>query len=87
MDLALRSYESDLQTLPTTEEGLNPLTKFTMRGSSHPVCEPKDLFDAWRHPFRYARPSRDGRTPYEVWSVGPDGRSGTADDISTSSQE
>ena len=36
--------------------------------------------DAWNREFQYAVPGNDGRE-FDIWSVGPDGQSGTDDDI------
>ena len=35
--------------------------------------------DPWGRPFRYARVTPTG--PVRIWSVGPDGIDGTADDV------
>lgn len=44
-------------------------------------------FDHWGHLLRVAvRQETDGKLSYIVWSVGPDGISGTADDITLMGQ-
>jgi hypothetical protein len=57
--------------------------------SGEMLLERADLFDGWGHPF-VVRPAPGGRARfgmiapvagYEVLSVGPDGRPGTADDV------
>jgi general secretion pathway protein G len=38
--------------------------------------------DAWSHPYRYEFPARRSKKDaYDLWSAGPDGLDGTADDI------
>ena len=38
--------------------------------------------DAWNREFQYSVPGGEGRE-FDIWSVGPDGQSGTEDDIGT----
>lgn len=40
-----------------------------------------DIKDLWGHPLQYAQPGKVNKTSYDLWSVGPDGEDGTADDI------
>jgi general secretion pathway protein G len=49
------------------------------------IQNPDDLKDAWGHPMNYRYPGRRHLDSYDLWSVGPDGESGTDDDISNSS--
>ena len=42
---------------------------------------PRDFLDAWGRPMRYRCPGRHNPDGYDLWSVGPDGIDGTADDI------
>ncbi|HEX3625469.1 MAG TPA: type II secretion system major pseudopilin GspG [Verrucomicrobiae bacterium] len=37
--------------------------------------------DPWGNAYLYAYPGKHNSTGYDLWSVGPDGKSGTADDI------
>ncbi|HEX5470292.1 MAG TPA: type II secretion system major pseudopilin GspG [Lacipirellulaceae bacterium] len=39
------------------------------------------LRDPWENDMRYATPGKHNTDSYDVWSVGPDGQDGTADDI------
>jgi general secretion pathway protein G len=39
------------------------------------------LRDPWENDIRYAAPGKHNPDSYDVWSVGPDGQDGTADDI------
>jgi general secretion pathway protein G len=37
--------------------------------------------DPWEHPYVYVFPGRKNPSSYDLYSVGPDGQDGTADDI------
>jgi general secretion pathway protein G len=37
--------------------------------------------DPWQNPYLYSFPGKHNPTGYDLWSSGPDGKSGTADDI------
>jgi general secretion pathway protein G len=37
--------------------------------------------DPWGHPYVYVYPGRRNTTGYDLYSMGPDGQDGTADDI------
>jgi general secretion pathway protein G len=45
------------------------------------VREAKFLNDPWGKPIRYQSPGEKNETSYDLWSVGPDGKDGTEDDI------
>jgi type II secretion system protein G len=42
---------------------------------------PRLLQDPWQHPLEYRFPGVKNSSYYDLWSVGPDGVSGTDDDI------
>jgi general secretion pathway protein G len=37
--------------------------------------------DPWQQPYVYVYPGRNNTTGYDLYSIGPDGQDGTADDI------
>ena len=37
--------------------------------------------DPWQNPYLYSYPGKHNPTGYDLWSTGPDGKSGTQDDI------
>ena len=39
------------------------------------------LFDPWGRPYRYRAPGTHRPNGYDLWSTGPDGKDGTADDV------
>ena len=44
--------------------------------------KPADLRDPWDRRYRYCRPGRHGgEDPFDLWSLGPDGRDDTGDEI------
>lgn len=82
---ALDRYEMDNQMFPTTEQGLKALIE---KPTSSPVPKDwsgpylsEDINDPWNLPYQYLYPSQNGRIDYDLWSWGPDGQEGTADDV------
>jgi general secretion pathway protein G len=84
---ALGAYEVDNGKYPTTEQNLMALL---MKPSSAP--EPKNWkgpyiegteipLDPWGKPYVYAYPGERNTLGYDLYSEGPDGQPGTADDI------
>jgi general secretion pathway protein G len=72
---ALQRYEMEAGRFPTTEQGLRALLgKGLDRGFP--------LTDPWGYPYVYRAPGRSPGKPYDLFSVGPDGKEGTADDVS-----
>lgn len=45
------------------------------------IKDASDIADAWGQPLKYLSPGEANTTSYDLWSVGPDGRGGTEDDI------
>jgi type II secretion system protein G len=75
---ALEMRNLDEGALPTTEQGLASLAVKGGRGG--PYLDPAlPLTDAWGRPFVYRHPGKD--KPYDLFSLGPDEKEGTADDI------
>lgn len=74
----LEDYARDCGSFPSMEQGLGALcTNPGIEKWSGPYLSAKRLIDPWGNPLQYKL--RDNRA--EVWSPGPDGVSGTADDI------
>lgn len=79
---AVKKFELENDRYPTTQEGLqalitNPgnLPNWTkcLDGNSMPL-------DYWGHPYIYVYPGSNGND-FDLYSAGPDGIPGTADDI------
>lgn len=82
---ALEMYRLNGGCLPSTEQGLAALVE---RPEGLPVpqrwfriCDKVPL-DPWGRPYRYRclEPATASDPGYDIWSMGPDGISGTADD-------
>jgi len=86
IETPLLQYKLITGHYPMGDDGLNALIENTegvpaWRG---PYIKADAVpLDPWGHPYEYAFPSSHGQGvgKYDVWSDGPDGTSGTADDI------
>lgn len=82
LEAALNLYRLDNYTYPSTDQGLEALTQ-------KPVPDPPRWkeggyldrlpMDPWQHPYQYLSPGSRGSI--DIYSMGPDGQSGTDDDI------
>jgi general secretion pathway protein G len=79
---ALDQYDVDMGFYPS---GLQDLLTPPSRNAGHwhgPYFDPPQLpVDPWGNPYQYAYPGKHNPTGYDLWSAGPDGKSGDADDI------
>lgn len=76
--VALQEYVEHCGSFPTSKQGLKALcTNPGIEKWSGPYLEADVLIDPWGNPLHYS--IRDNRP--QVWSAGPDGESGTDDDI------
>jgi general secretion pathway protein G len=94
LGLALDLFEQDTGRYPTTEEGLQVLISAPTQGSilnwNGPYIKSASVpLDPWGRPYQYTFPSQLTNIPglYDLVSAGPDGQSGTADDISNQNTE
>lgn len=82
--LALDNYQTHSSTLPTTEQGLKALTeKPTVAPvpANHMRIMKLVPRDPWGREYQYRAPAKESDEGYDVWSAGPDGLDGTADDV------
>ena len=78
---ALRSYNMDTGKFPSTDEGLEVLLEKTPEGRGPYLENTRTLpKDQWNNEYRYLCPGAHN-PDYDLWSAGPDGTSGTEDDI------
>ena len=77
---ALELRHIDAAVYPTTEQGLAALSVKGDRGGPY-LDAALPMKDAWGRSFVYRMPGAAGK-PYDLFSLGPDGNEGTADDIS-----
>lgn len=78
---ALDSYNVDMGTYPS---GLQDLIQAPHNAKNWhgPYFDPPQIpTDPWQNAYLYAFPGKHNGTSYDLWSAGPDGKSGTADDI------
>jgi general secretion pathway protein G len=86
----LMVYQTMNGFLPSTEQGLKALV-------ARPDSEPKprswrklmdeEPLDAFGHEYHYTQPGTHNPDKYDLFSGGPDGKPGTADDIGNWKQE
>lgn len=79
----LNTFEVDCSRFPNSDEGLNSLVTApsNVQGWHGPYLDAATLKDAWGNPFHYQYPGTHNPNGFDVFSVGPDGQEGTADDI------
>jgi general secretion pathway protein G len=79
---ALDRYNVDMGTYPGS---LQDLLTPPRNNSTHwhgPYLDPAVLpRDPWKNSYLYMYPGKHSTVSYDLWSAGPDGKSGDADDI------
>lgn len=82
---ALRAYETQQLYLPTTRQGIDALVrKPTTKPEAKnwkPYLKEKVLIDPWGNKYQYLRPGKKDGGGFDLYSSGPDGIVGNADDI------
>lgn len=78
IETALRTYNIDHGKLPTMDEGLAALNE--EKNGKPPAMEKAIPKDPWGNDYRYLVPGEKNRN-FDLWSTGPDGTSGTEDDV------
>ena len=88
LEQALDFYKVDNRTFPSTEEGLQallskPQDENRSRNWAGPYLEENAVpVDPWGNAYRYEYPgTRGGSEDPNIWSIGPDGKDKTQDDI------
>lgn len=83
MGVALDAFEVDCGRYPTTEESLKGLVEQPSGVKNwNPQGYLKSLKnDPWGNAYQYRCPGTHNTKSYDLFSVGPDGQEGTADDI------
>jgi general secretion pathway protein G len=79
---ALDAFEVDTGSYPKGSAGLMDLVQQPReaQGWKGPYINEVPL-DPWQHPYVYVCPGRNNPSSYDLYSLGPDGREGTEDDI------
>ena len=80
---AVERFKIDADRVPTTDEGLAALLlrPDRVKEGFEPYVEEEFLYDAWKQPFQYVSPGTHSDEEFEIWSLGPDLKPGTEDDI------
>jgi general secretion pathway protein G len=81
---ALRTYETQNLTLPTTQQGLRALVEMPKTKPAPKSWRPmlkKTLLDPWGHEYNYVNPGKKDPSGFDLFSAGPDGKAGSEDDI------
>ena len=73
----MRNYPSNLSDLVNKPSD----AKQADRWSGPYLKESGALRDPWDNEIKYVAPGKHNADTYDIWSVGPDGQDGTADDI------
>jgi len=81
----LTTYRLSMGSYPSTTEGLQALITAPTSGAENwhgpYLLDGKMPLDPWNHPYQYRYPGTHNKNGYDIWSMGPDGQDGTADDI------
>ena len=80
---AMRVYRLDVGSYPSSQDGISALYTVPSNISNPakwngPYLEKQLPADPWDQPYLYAN---EGADTVRIWSVGPDGQDGSADDI------
>jgi general secretion pathway protein G len=83
LSAALDLFEMHNGRYPTTSEGLNALrvAPSGARDWKGPYLKRPVPLDPWGKPYVYRSPGQHNREDYDLFSPGPDGIEGNADDI------
>lgn len=83
METCLDAFEVDCGRYPTTSEGLAVLLQApaNLKGWQGPYLKKGVPTDPWGNSYNYRYPGQHNTNGYDLFSGGPDGQEGTADDI------
>ena len=85
LDASLIRYKTKGGLYPTTGQGLQSLVTRPTDGpqprSYKSLIRKEALIDPWGNEYRYLRPGKYNPETYDIYSLGPDGKEGTEDDI------
>lgn len=85
LQACLVRYRTRTGFVPSQAQGLDALVN---KPSGDPalrtwtqLAAASSLLDPWGHPYQYRNPSKRDAGIFDIYSMGPDGLDGTADDI------
>lgn len=79
---ALLQYKTLTRSLPTQAQGLEALV--TRPGNVknwRAVAKPEAILDPWGNKIQYRNPGKTNPQGYDLFSIGPDKKEGTEDDV------
>ena len=78
-------YRTMAGVIPSQAQGLEALAKKPTGNpapkSWYKLTDESTLTDPWGHPYQYRNPGKKNPGGYDVYSMGPDGKDGTEDDV------
>jgi general secretion pathway protein G len=85
LETSLDAYETDCGSYPQGADGLLQLMENSSnaQGWRGPYMKKEIPNDPWGHPYVYECPGKHNATGYDIMSLGPDGQTGTNDDITS----
>jgi general secretion pathway protein G len=87
---AMNSYLLNMNKYPASLDDLYEKpsdAELAEKWGTKPYLEEKLPLDPWSNEYQYASPGEHNTDGYDFWSNGPDGESGTDDDIGNWSRE
>jgi general secretion pathway protein G len=83
MEVTFDAFEIDTGRYPTTSEGIRALIEQPSNadGWKGPYLKRGVPKDPWGNDYIYKQPGQHNEYGYDLYSLGPDGQQGTADDI------
>ena len=85
---ALSAFEVDNGRFPSSQEGLSALNQQPagMTSWKGPYIGKAIVNDPWGNPYIYRQPGTHNASEYDLYSYGPDGQDGNADDVTNWSE-
>lgn len=78
-------YKTMARVFPSTEQGLDALVNAPTIPPIPPNWErrskPEGILDPWQRPYQYVYPGKNNPDKFDIFSMGPDGKPNTEDDI------
>jgi general secretion pathway protein G len=83
LSTALDAFEVDNGYYPKGKNGLADLVQAPRDAQNWrgPYMKTDVPADPWNHPYVYECPGKRNPSSYDLYSIGPDGRAGTDDDV------
>lgn len=82
-ETALKSYEIEIGSFPTTQQGLDAMYEAPsgIDDWDGPYMDKRVDDDPWGNPWQYRSPGTHNENDFDLYSFGPDGNEGGDDDI------